>query len=296
MTLHPGDNDEERQYLRLIERIVARGALRTDRTGTGTLSLFGEQMRFSLADNAFPLLTTKRVFFRGVVEELLWFVRGDTNAAHLAARGVHIWDKHGSRAYLDSIGLQERAENDLGPVYGFQWRHFGAEYVGCDADYAGQGVDQLQRVVDAIRTNPSDRRIVLSAWNPADLGKMALPPCHMFCQFYVAAGRLSCCLYQRSCDVGLGVPFNIASYALLTVMLAWVCELEPGEFVHFLGDTHIYCDHVGPLQEQAKRQPRPFPRLFVRPETPRTLEGFSAASFVLEGYNPHDKIAMSMAV
>lgn len=289
-------NEEELQYLRLIEKIIDKGVVRKDRTGTGTISLFGEQMRFSLQDGAFPLLTTKRVFFRGIVEELLWFMRGDTNSAHLAERGVHIWDKHGSRAYLDSIGLGEREENDLGPVYGFQWRHFGADYVDCHTDYAGKGVDQLQRVIDALRNNPHDRRIVMSAWNPSDLEKMALPPCHMFCQFYVAEGRLSCCLYQRSCDVGLGVPFNIASYSLLTIMLAWICDLQPGEFVHFMGDTHVYCDHVEALKEQVKREPRPFPRLTVRPGTAKSIDGFSLDSFQLDGYNPYEKISMKMSV
>ena len=289
-------NKEELQYLKLIEKIIANGNYRQDRTGTGTFSLFGEQMRFSLENNSFPLLTTKRVFFRGIVEELLWFLRGDTNALHLKEKNVHIWDGHASREYLDSIGLCDRAENDLGPVYGFQWRHFGADYVDFSCDYTGQGVDQLQNVITALKSNPYDRRIIMSAWNPADLPKMALPPCHMFCQFYVANGKLSCCLYQRSCDVGLGVPFNIASYALLTIILAWICDLQPGEFVHCLGDTHIYADHVEPLREQVERVPRPFPTLRIRAEAPKSIECLSFDSFILEGYNPYEKILMKMSV
>ena len=289
-------NTQELQYLQLIEKIIEKGVTRNDRTGTGTISLFGEQMRFSLENNQFPLLTTKKVFFRGIVEELLWFMRGDTNASHLSEKGVRIWDGHASREYLDSIGLHDRAENDLGPVYGFQWRHFGARYVDFTTDYTGQGVDQLQRVIDTLRSNPYDRRIIMSAWNPSDLSKMALPPCHMFCQFYVANGKLSCCLYQRSCDVGLGVPFNIASYSLLTIIIAYICDLEPGEFVHCLGDTHVYVDHVEPLKEQIKRVPRPFPKIRIKEGTPKSIEGMSFESFVLEGYLPHEKISMKMSV
>ncbi|CAM9610379.1 unnamed protein product, partial [Laminaria digitata] len=213
-------NEEEMQYLRLVEDILDNGVRRGDRTGTGTLSKFGVQMRFSLRQDRFPLLTTKRVFWRGVAEELLWFVAGCTNANVLKDRGIHIWDGNGSREFLDGLGLTEREEGDLGPVYGFQWRHFGADYTDMHADYTGKGVDQLAECIEKIKTNPEDRRIVLSAWNPKDLGKMALPPCHMFCQFYVANGELSCQMYQRSADMGLGVPFNIASYALLTRLVA----------------------------------------------------------------------------
>jgi dihydrofolate reductase/thymidylate synthase len=217
---------EERQYLGLIADIMAQGATRGDRTGTGTLSLFGRQMRFDLR-RSFPLLTTKRVFWRGVAEELLWFVSGSTDARRLRDKDIHIWDGNGSRAFLDGAGLGHREEWDLGPVYGFQWRHFGAPYSDMHADYAGAGVDQLAEVVRKLRHAPHDRRIVLSAWNPAALAEMALPPCHMFAQFYVAGGELSCLMYQRSCDMGLGVPFNIASYALLTRMLAHVSGACP---------------------------------------------------------------------
>lgn len=292
---HP--NLDEQQYLDLIERIIATGQRRADRTGTGTIGFFGVQMRYSLADETFPLLTTKRTFFRGIVEELLWFIRGDTNANHLKERGVHIWDGNASREFLDSLGLSHREEGDLGPVYGFQWRHFGATYVDMHTDYTGQGYDQLQTVVNTLRKNPYDRRIILSAWNPVDLKLMALPPCHVSCQFYVLDGKLSCLMYQRSCDVGLGLPFNIASYALLTIMIAHVTNLEPGEFIHSIGDTHIYSNHVDALKEQAQRTPRPFPKLRIRPGTQReSIDGFKPEDFELIGYEPYDKIFMKMAV
>lgn len=285
---------EENQYLRLVEQIITRGHNRDDRTGTGTLSLFGCQMRFNLRDS-FPLLTTKKVFWRGVVEELLWFISGCTNAQVLAQKNVHIWDDNASRSFLDRIGLTDREEGDLGPVYGFQWRHFGAKYTTMHADYTGQGYDQLAKVIHTIRTNPNDRRIVLSAWNPADLHLMALPPCHMFCQFFVNDGELSCLMYQRSCDMGLGVPFNIASYALLTYMIAHVCNLRPGEFIHSMGDTHVYKNHIAPLREQLQRKPRPFPQLRIK-RTVTDIDAFVADDFELIGYSPHEPIKMQMAV
>merc|ERR1712066_1036846 len=226
------------EYLDLIEKILKQGKVRDDRTGVGTISLFGAQMRFSLRDQ-FPLLTTKRTFWRGVAEELIWFIQGNTNAQDLADKNVKIWDANGSREFLDSRGLKNNEVGDLGPVYGFQWRHFGAEYKNCHSNYENQGVDQLQNVIDTIRKNPTCRRIIMNAWNCKDLSKMALPPCHVMCQFYVNTSKntLSCQMYQRSADMGLGVPFNIASYALLTVMIAHVCDLSPGDFVHTLGDA-----------------------------------------------------------
>lgn len=290
------EEHEELQYLRLVRHIIERGALRSDRTGTGTLSVFGAQMRFSLRDNRFPLLTTKRVFWRGVVEELLWFVRGCTNSNLLSAKKVTIWDGHGAPAYLQSIGLGHREAGDLGPVYGFQWRHFGARYVDFSTDYRGQGVDQLANVIETLRNDPYSRRIVLTAWNPTDLPEMALPPCHMFCQFYVADGRVSCQLYQRSCDMGLGVPFNIASYALLTLIVAHAAGLQPGDFVHTLGDAHVYTDHVEPLRVQIERQPRPFPRVHLRAGAPTDVDALTFDDFVLEDYHPMDKISMKMSV
>lgn len=289
------DNAEEEQYLDLVRRIIEDGVPRDDRTGTGTFSVFGAQMRFSLRDDVFPLLTTKRTFFRGVAEELLWFVSGSTDARVLRDKNVRIWEGHSSRAYLDSIGLGHREEGDLGPIYSFQWRHFGAEYKTMHDDYTGQGVDQLAEVIRTIKTNPNSRRIIMSAWNPTDLEKMALPPCHTMCQFYVADGELSCQMYQRSCDMGLGVPFNIASYALLTRMIAHVCGLRAGEFVHTLGDAHVYTNHVDALKQQLLRKPRAFPKLRLNPKV-NDINDFTYDDFTVEGYNPYGKVAMKMAV
>uniref|UniRef100_A0A1J3H9U5 Bifunctional dihydrofolate reductase-thymidylate synthase n=1 Tax=Noccaea caerulescens TaxID=107243 RepID=A0A1J3H9U5_NOCCA len=288
------DRHEEFLYLNLVKEIISNGNLKNDRTGTGTLSKFGCQMTFNLR-RSFPLLTTKRVFWRGVVEELLWFISGSTNAKVLQEKGIHIWDGNASRPYLDGIGLTEREEGDLGPVYGFQWRHFGAKYTDMHADYTGQGFDQLLDVINKIKNNPDDRRIIMSAWNPPDLKLMALPPCHMFAQFYVANGELSCQMYQRSADMGLGVPFNIASYSLLTCILAHVCDLVPGDFIHVIGDAHVYKNHVRPLQEQLENPPKPFPVLKINSEK-KHIESFVAADFELIGYDPHKKIDMKMAV
>jgi len=288
-------NNEEHQYLNLVRDILEHGVQRSDRTGVGTISKFGAQMRFSLRDGSFPLLTTKRVFWRGVAEELLWFVKGDTNAKNLSSKDVNIWEANGGRKFLDSRGLTDREEGDLGPVYGFQWRHFGAEYETMHSDYTGKGVDQLQECITTIKNNPTDRRIVMTAWNPTALPKMALPPCHMFCQFYVANGELSCLMYQRSCDMGLGVPFNIASYALLTCLIAHVCDLKPGEFIHSLGDAHVYLNHVNALNEQLKREPRAFPKLVIKPDT-KDIEKFQFGDFELIDYHPHPHLKMEMAV
>ena len=291
------------------------------RTGTGTLSIFAPpQLRFSLSRPSadlteppipiLPLLTTKRVFLRAVVAELLWFIAGSTSSIPLSEAGVRIWDGNGSREYLDSVGLVHREVGDLGPVYGFQWRHFGAEYVDAKTDYTGQGVDQLEEVIDKLKNKPYDRRIILSAWNPADLKKMALPPCHMFAQFYVSfpqtsnghtgsekpKGVLSCQLYQRSCDMGLGIPFNIASYALLTHMLAHVCKLTPGTLIHTMGDAHVYLDHLGALQIQLERDPRDFPEIRIRRESGGSIDGWNAEDFDITGYKPHQGIAMKMSV
>ncbi|XP_024979515.1 bifunctional dihydrofolate reductase-thymidylate synthase 1-like [Cynara cardunculus var. scolymus] len=288
------EKHEEYLYLRLVEDIISDGAIKDDRTRTGTLSKFGCQMRFNLR-KSFPLLTTKRVFWRGVVEELLWFISGSTNAKVLQEKGIHIWDGNASRDYLDSIGLVDREEGDLGPVYGFQWRHFGARYTNMHADYTGQGFDQLLDVIDKVKNHPDDRWIILSAWNPSDLKQMALPPCHMFTQFYVAHGELSCQMYQRSADMGLGVPFNIASYALLTCMIAHVCDLVPGDFIIVLGDAHVYSTHVRPLQVQLQKMPRPFPILKINSQK-KDIDGFVADDFNLIGYDPQHKIEMKMTV
>ncbi|KAF3925608.1 hypothetical protein ABW21_db0205864 [Orbilia brochopaga] len=302
---------EELQYLDLIQYILDHGEHRPDRTGTGTISVFAPPaLKFSLANDIFPLLTTKRVHLRAIIHELLWFISGNTSTAPLQAAGVKIWDGNGSRAYLDSIGLTERPEGDLGPVYGFQWRHFGAEYEGADADYTGKGVDQLAEVIHKLKNNPYDRRIILSAWNVADLKQMALPPCHMFAQFYVSfpppkaesgdegsapSPQLHCQLYQRSCDMGLGVPFNIASYALLTKMIAHVAGMEPGTFTHVMGDAHVYKDHVEPLKRQLARTPRQFPKMKILRKV-EDIDGFKFEDFELSEYDPHPGILMQMSV
>jgi len=291
---HSGEH-EEMQYLNLIRKIIDLGNKRDDRTGTGTLSVFGAQMRFSLRNGTFPLLTTKKVFYRGIAEELFWFIRGSTNAKDLQEKNVRIWDGNSSREFLDSIGLTDREEGDLGPVYGFQWRHFGAEYVDMHSNYEGQGVDQLADVINRIKTKPNDRRIIMCAWNPADLNKMALPPCHCLVQFYVANGELSCQLYQRSADMGLGVPFNIASYALLTTMIAHVCDLVPGDFVHTLGDAHVYLNHVEPLKTQLEREPKAFPKIVIKRKVDK-IEDFCIDDFEVINYESHPKIVMEMAV
>ncbi len=210
-------------------------------------------------------------------------------------KDIHIWDKNGSRSYLDSVGLSHRAEYDLGPVYGFQWRHFGAAYTDMGADYAGKGVDQIAQLVNTIKNKPDDRRIILTAWNPAAIKEMALPPCHMFAQFYVCAGELHCQMYQRSGDMGLGVPFNIASYSLLTRMLAQVCGLKAGEFIHVIGDAHVYLNHVDPLLVQLEREPRAFPTLHIDPSV-TDIDAFKFEHFRIDGYSPHATIKMDMAV
>lgn len=293
---------EENQYLDCIRDILATGLAREDRTGVGTISKFGVQMRFSLRSGVFPLLTTKRVFWRGVAEELLWFVSGDTSAKTLQDKNVRIWDGNATKEFLTKRGLGHYEEGDLGPVYGFQWRHFGAEYEGSRQDYSGKGVDQLAEVINTLKTNPTDRRIVLTAWNPAALDKMALPPCHMFAQFYVSypngageRGELSCQMYQRSGDMGLGIPFNIASYSLLVRMIAQVCDLDAGEFVHVIGDAHVYSNHVEPLKVQLERQPKPFPTLTIDPSV-RDIDGFRMEHFRIDGYDPHQAVKMEMAV
>ncbi|XP_022226006.2 thymidylate synthase [Drosophila obscura] len=289
-------NQNEQKYLDLIRYVIEYGERRMDRTQVGTLSTFGSQLRFDMRQS-FPLLTTKRVFFRAVVEELLWFVAGKTDAKLLQAKNVHIWDGNSTREFLDKLGHTDRAVGDLGPVYGFQWRHFGAEYGTCDDDYSGKGIDQLRQVIRTIRDNPSDRRIIMSAWNPLDIPKMALPPCHCLAQFYVSQtrGELSCQLYQRSADMGLGVPFNIASYALLTHMIAHVTGLKTGDFVHTMGDTHVYLNHVDPLKEQLERKPRPFPKLKIKRKV-ENIEEFRYEDFEVIGYDPYPKIKMDMAV
>ena len=263
-----------RQYLDLIDRILTTGAEKRDRTGTGTLSVFGHQMRFDLAQG-FPLLTTKKLHLKSIIHELLWFLAGDTNVKYLQDHGVTIWDE-----WADERG-------DLGPVYGQQWRSWPSS--------DGGEIDQIANVVEMIRRNPDSRRLIVSAWNPADVDKMALPPCHCLFQFYVVDGRLSCQLYQRSADVFLGVPFNIASYALLTLMVAQVTDLAPGEFIHTLGDTHLYLNHLDQARLQLTRPPRPLPTMRLAPAA-KDLFAFRYEDFVLENYDPHPSIKAKVAV
>lgn len=257
-----------KQYLELIEHVLNNGIKKDDRTGTGTISTFGYQMRISLEDG-FPLLTTKKLHLKSIIYELLWFLRGDTNVRYLQEHGVRIWNE-----WADENG-------DLGPIYGYQWR----SWRGAD----GQTVDQISQVIEQIKTNPNSRRLIVSAWNAAEIEKMALPPCHALFQFYVADGKLSCQLYQRSADVFLGVPFNIASYALLTMMIAHVCGLKPGEFIHTFGDVHIYLNHLDQVKLQLTREPRPLPKMILNPEV-KNIFDFQYEDFRLEGYDPHPHI------
>ncbi|MCL4799340.1 MAG: thymidylate synthase [Burkholderiales bacterium] len=268
------DNPVDRQYLDLMRHVLEHGAAKTDRTGTGTRSVFGWQMRFDLRSR-FALLTTKKLHLKSIVYELLWFLRGDTNVRWLQERGVTIWDE-----WADARG-------ELGPVYGHQWRSWPAP--------GGGTIDQIAQVVASLRTNPDSRRHIVTAWNPADVPKMKLPPCHALFQFYVADGELSCQLYQRSADIFLGVPFNIASYSLLTLMVAQVCGLRPGDFVHTLGDAHLYLNHFEQAREQLGRAPRPLPRMRLDPAV-RDIFAFRYEDFTLEGYDPHPAIRAPIAV
>lgn len=262
------------QYHDLIQRILKEGTKKEDRTGTGTISVFGHQMRFDLSEG-FPLVTTKKVHLRSIIHELLWFLSGDTNIRYLKENGVSIWDE-----WADE-------EGNLGPVYGSQWRSWPT------AD--GKHIDQIKKVVDQLKNNPDSRRIIVSAWNVAEIENMALPPCHAFFQFYVADGKLSCQLYQRSADTFLGVPFNIASYALLTMMMAQVCDLKAGNFVHTFGDAHLYSNHLAQAQLQLSREIRPLPKMKINPEV-KSIFDFKYEDFKLEGYDPHPHIKAAVAV
>ena len=290
-----------RQYLDLLDKICREGVVRDDRTGTGTKGIFGYQMRFDLGEG-FPLLTTKRVFLKGVIHELLWFLKGDTNIKYLVDNGVHIWDsdafryynelcvKHGvlpvdMETFLGALGVDSPIDGykygDLNHVYGYQWRSW--------PKANGESIDQIKEVIETIKKNPSSRRMIVSAWNVADVGSMALPPCHTMFQFFVAEGKLSCQLYQRSGDVFLGVPFNIASYALLTMMIAKECGLQVGEFIHTLGDAHLYLNHLEQAAEQLSRDTRPLPRMTLKGDN-KSIFDYTYDDFVLEGYDPHPAI------
>lgn len=287
---------DEIQYINLVKRVLETGETRLDRTGTGTLALFGQSMRFSLRNNCLPLLTTKKMPIRSIIAELLWFISGNTDAKVLNRQKVHIWDANGSREFLDSRGLHHRREGDLGPIYGFQWRHWGAEYINADTDYHDQGIDQIQRIIHTLRTNPMDRRMVLSAWNVGDIDQMALPPCHLLCQFFASTDRrLSCMLLQRSGDVGLGVPFNIASYSILTHMLAHITGMVAEELVYHLGDTHIYLNHREALRVQIDRKPFPFPSVSFN-QTITNIDEFTIEDVHIKHYQCHDAISMKMSL
>lgn len=293
-------NHPEYQYLNLIKRIIQNGDIRKGRNGN-TLSLFGEQMRFNLRKNKIPILTTKKTAWKTCLKELLWFLNGETDNALLTKQNVHIWDGNGSRDFLDSRGLTNNKEGDLGPIYGFQWRNFNGTYRTCH-DNDKDGIDQIKYVIDALKNDGSkpgenkySRRLVVTAWNPTALDKMALPPCHILFQFYVnSKDELSCHLYQRSGDVGLGVPFNIASYSFLTYIIAKICDLKPGDFVYSLGDCHIYEEHVKALEEQIKREPYKFPTVDLSKKD--NIGDYRVTDFNISDYKYHPKVTMDMIV
>jgi thymidylate synthase len=261
-------------YLDLIKRVLKEGVKKEDRTGTGTISVFGHQMRFNL-EEGFPLVTTKKVHLKSIIYELLWFLKGSTNVSYLQNNGVKIWNEWA------------KEDGELGPIYGYQWRSW--------PDYKGGNIDQIKQVIDSIRNNPNSRRHLVSAWNVGQIDDMQLPPCHILFQFYVANGRLSCQLYQRSADIFLGVPFNIASYALLTMMIAQVTGLKPGDFVHTLGDAHIYTNHIEQVKLQITREPRPLPTMTINPAV-KTIDAFQYEDFELSNYNPHPHIKGAISV
>lgn len=287
----------EQLYLQSLNLILENGQVRNDRTGAGTLSVFGHHMRIDISKNI-PLLTTKRVPWKSVIAELLWFVKGQTDASILEQQGVRIWKDNSTRAFLDNRGLTELPEGDIGAGYGFQWRHFGANYKTCKEDYAGEGVDQLAKVIDQLKNDPFSRRICMTAWNPSAIDQMALPPCHMFVQFYVDdAKRLSCHLYQRSADMFLGFPWNLFSYSVLTYLLAKRCDLEPHELLITIGDMHLYQNHLGQVEEQLKRNPYPLPTLKLSEATKtKPLEELQVDDFEVIHYNHWPTISAPMNV
>ena len=293
----------EDSYLEVVAKILTTGEIRNDRTGVGTMSIFGDRMEFDIS-KSIPLLTTKKVLYKKVISELLWFISGSTDVKDLQKRGVNFWNANSSREFLDNRGLDDYEEGDLGPVYGHQWRHSGAPYVDCKTDYNGLGVDQLNAAIDTIKNNPDCRRIIISSWVPGDIDKMALPPCHCLFQFYVRYDKingkryLDCQLYQRSCDMFLGVPFNIASYTILTYMIAHLTNLKPGRFIHVLGDAHVYLNHLCQAKKMLSRTPKPLPTLsFNRtPQEIGSIDNFIESDFIVENYDPWPYIKAEMAV
>lgn len=292
--IRKNSSHEENQYLNVIQDIINEGELIEGRNGN-TLASFGSAMYFSLENNIIPLLTTKKVAWKTCLKELLWFISGSTDNKKLQAENVKIWNDNGSRDFLDSRGLNHLEENDLGPVYGHQWRFFNAPYTNCDESYKGKGVDQLQYIIDSLKDSKErySRRLVMSAWNPCQINEMALPPCHVLCQFNVIGNKLSCSLYQRSGDVGLGVPFNIASYSFLTHLIAKHCDLEAKEFVYYLGNAHIYDDHVESLKEQIEREPKEFPKVKINIKRDN-INDYCLEDFEIENYECHLPIKMKM--
>ena len=288
-------NDEELQYLNLINNILENGTWENGRNGK-TKAIFGNMMRFSLKDGKIPILTTKKTAWKTCLKELLWFIRGKTNNKLLTEQGVHIWDGNSSREFLDSRGLQDYEVDELGPVYGHQWRHFNAKWQGDSHDYSGEGVDQLQYIIDQLKKceTRTNRRLVLSAWNPCQLDEMALPPCHILCQFNVHDGnKLSCMMVQRSCDFFLGIPFNIASYSMLTHLIANHCGLEAYEFVHFMGNCHLYENSIDAAQLQITREPFPFPTISIK-QVRENIDDYTVDDFILDNYQSHEAIKVSM--
>jgi thymidylate synthase len=290
-----GSNKEEQQYLQLIRDILENGNLESGRNGI-TKSIFGSSMHFSLENNTIPLITTKKLAWKTCLKELLWFIRGQTDASILQCDGVKIWDKNASREFLDSRGLYKNEVGDLGPVYGHQWRHFNAPYKGCAIDYNGQGVDQLQQIIDCLKDpeKRNSRRLVMSAWNPCQLDEMALPPCHVLCQFNVSDGnKLSCALYQRSNDEACGTSFNIASYCFLTHLLAKHCGLTAYEFLYFKGNCHIYEEHIEGMKRQIEREPFPFPTISIK-QVRENINDYQVEDFEINNYKHHEQISFKM--
>lgn len=289
----------EEEYLRVVKSIISNGILKTNRTAVQTISQFGLTMKFNLEDDSFPLLTTKKVFVKGIIEELLFFIRGSTNSNELSEKGIKIWEQNTTREFLDQRGLKRYKVGDMGPLYGFQWRFSGAEYEGYDKDYTGQGIDQLIKLINDIKNDPGSRRLLMCTWIPKDLDKMVLCPCHVLFQVYIRSSSsssklyLDSMMYQRSADVALGVPFNIASYALLSKIIAHCCGLEAGIYTHVMGDAHIYVNHVEPLKTQLTRSPRPWPKLKILTDN-RNITQFKYEDFSITDYNPHPAIKMDM--
>lgn len=290
-----GNQHDEYQYINLIDDILNYGTLEESRNGNA-YTVFGASMHFSLENNVIPFMTTKKLAWKTCLRELLWFIKGDTNNKHLKEQNVKIWNGNASREFLDSRGLTYLEEDDLGPVYGHQWRHFNAEYKNCNTDYSGKGIDQLSYIINSLK-DPKEiksRRLIMSAWNPCQIDQMALPPCHVLCQFNVTYGnKLSCSLYQRSGDIGLGVPFNIASYSILTHLIAHHCNLEATDFYYYLGNCHIYDDHVDQLREQIVRSPYQFPTIKIT-ELCETIDDYKENMFLIENYQYHEIIKMNM--